>query len=246
VKHDPVQSVAEGFVLAGGRSTRMGQDKTLLPWGDRPLLEVALDKLRALPLATAPRIAGARCDLSSYADVIADLHPGCGPLSGIEAALAASSRPLNVFLPVDVPLLPAQFLLCMLQRAETTGALATVPRINGWPQALCAVYHRDLLGHISASLVAGDYKVMRVVTAAAGPLSQSPRSQSPRSQSPRAQSPRAQSPRAQSPRAQSIDVFDVELLASANAQLLAFSPLPLYRWFHNCNTPADMAVMEML
>ena len=215
---DPVQPVAEGFVLAGGRSTRMGQDKALLPWGGQTLLEVALDKLRALPLATAPRIAAARSDLSSHAGVIADLHPGCGPLSGIEAALAASSRPLNVFLPVDVPLLPAQFLLWMLQRAETTGALVTVPRINGWPQALCAVYHRDLLGHISASLVAGDYKVMHVVNSAAGPLSQSPRSRS-------------------------MDVFDVELVASANAQLLAFSPLPLYRWFHNCNTPADMAAM---
>jgi molybdenum cofactor guanylyltransferase len=218
---DPVQPVAEGFVLAGGRSTRMGQDKALLPWGGRPLLEVALDKLRALPLATAPRIAAARSDLSSHAGVVADLHPGCGPLSGIEAALAASSRPLNVFLPVDVPLLPAQFLLWMLQRAQTTGALVTVPRINGWPQALCAVYHRDVLGHISASLVAGDYKVMPVVTAAAGPLFQSPRSQS-------------------------MDVFDVELVASANAQLLALSPLPLYRWFHNCNTPADMAAWEML
>jgi molybdenum cofactor guanylyltransferase len=215
---DPVQPVAEGFVLAGGRSTRMGQDKALLPWGGRTLLEVALDKLRALPLATAPRIAAARSDLSSHAGVIADLHPGCGPLSGIEAALAASSRPLNVFLPVDVPLLPAQFLLWMLQRAETTGALVTVPRINGWPQALCAVYHRDLLGHISASLVAGDYKVMHVVNSAAGTLSQSPRSRS-------------------------MDVFDVELVASANPQLLAFSPLPLYRWFHNCNTPADMAAM---
>jgi molybdopterin-guanine dinucleotide biosynthesis protein A len=215
---DPVQPVAEGFVLAGGRSTRMGQDKALLPWGGQTLLEIALDKLRALPLATAPRIAAARSDLSSHAGVIADLHPGCGPLSGIEAALAASSRPLNVFLPVDVPLLPAQFLLWMLQRAETTGALVTVPRINGWPQALCAVYHRDLLGHISASLVAGDYKVMHVVNSAAGPLSQSPRSRS-------------------------MDVFDVELVASANPQLLAFSPLPLYRWFHNCNTPADMAAM---
>ncbi len=215
---DPVRPMAEGFVLAGGRSTRMGQDKALLPWAGRALLEVALDKLRALPLAAAPRIAAARSDLSYHADVIADLHPGCGPLSGIEAALAASSRPLNVFLPVDVPLLPAQFLLWMLQRAETTGALVTVPRINGSPQALCAIYHRDLLGHISASLVAADYKVMSVVTAAAGTLSQSPRSQS-------------------------VDVFDVELVASANSQLLAFSPVPLYRWFHNCNTPADMVAM---
>ena len=145
---DPVQAMAEGFVLAGGRSTRMGQDKALLPWAGRPLLEVALDKLRALPLAAAPRIAGARSDLSYHAGVIADLHPGCGPLSGIEAALAASSRPLNVFLPVDVPLLPAQFLLWMLQRAETTGALVTrSPDQRLAPGPVCRVPPRSVGPH---------------------------------------------------------------------------------------------------
>jgi molybdopterin-guanine dinucleotide biosynthesis protein A len=43
-------------------------------------------------------------------------------LSGIEAALAATTQPLNLFLPVDIPLLPARFLNWMLQRAEITGA----------------------------------------------------------------------------------------------------------------------------
>jgi molybdopterin-guanine dinucleotide biosynthesis protein A len=212
VKPDQEQSFAEGFVLAGGRSTRMGQDKASLLLAGRSLLEIALDKLRVLPLAVPPRIV--RSDLSSQAAVIADLQPGCGPLSGIEAALAASARPLNVFLPVDIPLLPAHFLLWMLQRAETTGAVMTVPRVNGWPQPLCAVYQRDLLGPITASLRAGDYKVMPVVTAAA----------------------RAHS--------SSIDIFDVELVSSANSELLALSPLPPHRWFHNCNTPEDMAGAE--
>jgi molybdenum cofactor guanylyltransferase len=202
---------AETFVLAGGRSTRMGQDKALLQVADSSLLDLALDKLRGLG-ASAPRIAGARSDLSSHAPVVPDLHPGCGPLSGIEAALAASHSPLNIFLPVDMPLLPARFLNWMLLRAETTGALMTVPRINGRPQPLCAVYHRDLLGHITAALAAGNFKVMPVVTAAA-----------------------VQS------RSQAVDVFDVELLASTDAELRDFSPLPLYRWFHNCNLPEDMA-----
>jgi molybdenum cofactor guanylyltransferase len=200
---------AEGFVLAGGRSTRMGQDKALLQVGGRPLLDLALDKLRSIGVAL-PRIAGARSDLSSHAPVVPDLHPGCGPLSGIEAALAATTRPLNLFLPVDMPLLPAAFLNWMLQRAEITGAWVTIPRTNGLAQPLCAVYHRDLLRPIAASLQAGDYKVMRVVTAAAGDI-------------------------------QAVDVFDTERLASAHPELLTLSPLPLYRWFHNCNLPEDMA-----
>jgi len=45
-----------------------------------------------------------------------------------------------------------RFLLWMLERAAITGALVTVPRFNGRPEPLCAVYHRDLLGHITASL----------------------------------------------------------------------------------------------
>ena len=196
-------------MLAGGRSTRMGQDKALLQVGGRSLVELALDKLRSIGVAE-PRIAGARTDLSSLAPVVSDLHPGCGPLSGIEAALAATNKGLNLFLPVDMPLLPARFLHWMLLRAEITGALMTVPCINGWPQPLCAVYHRDLLRPITASLLGGNYKVMPVVTAAAG-------------------------------QSQAVDVFDTERLTSSDPELLCFSPLPLYRWFHNCNLPEDMA-----
>jgi molybdopterin-guanine dinucleotide biosynthesis protein A len=202
---------AEGFVLAGGRSTRMGRDKALLHVAGRPLVELALDKLRSLPLAAAPRIAGAASDLSSHAAVIPDLHPACGPLSGMEAALAATSRPLNVVLSVDMPLLPARFLAWMLQRAETTGALITIPLIGGRPQPLCAIYHRDLLSPITASLLAGNYKVITVMTAAAS--------------------------------GQAIDIFNTERVASANPEVLDWSPLPLYRWFHNCNTPEDMAAI---
>jgi molybdenum cofactor guanylyltransferase len=204
---------AEAFVLAGGRSTRMGQDKALLQVAGVSLLEHALDKLRALGAFATPRIVGARPDLSSYAPVVPDLHPGCGPLSGIEAALAATTQPLNLFLPVDLPLLPAGLLGWMLRRAEITGALATVPRVNGRPQPLCAVYHRDLLAGVTASLAAGNYKVMPVVMAA------------------------AQS------RAGEIDVFDVELLASTYPEMHRFSSLPLYRWFHNCNTPEDVTAI---
>ena len=199
----------EGFVLAGGRSLRMGRDKALLQLGGRSMLDIALDKLRALPLAAPPRIAGARSD----AGAVPDLHPGCGPLSGIEAALTASLRPLNVFLPLDIPLLPAGFLRWLLRRAQITGAMVTVPRIHGRPQPLCAVYHKELLGPITATLLADNYKVMSVVCSAAS-------------------------------RPESIDIFDVEAVASADPEMFAFSPLPVYRWFHNCNTPEDMAGIE--
>jgi molybdopterin-guanine dinucleotide biosynthesis protein A len=161
--------LVEGFVLAGGRSSRMGRDKALVAMAGRPLIEHALEKLRAV--CPNPRIAGSRPDLAAFAPVVEDLHPGLGPLAGIEAGLAQSRAELNLFLPVDVPLLPVAFLRWMLDRSGITGALATVPLLAGWPQPLCAVYHRDLLPGISRSMKEGDSKVIRVILEAARALS---------------------------------------------------------------------------
>lgn len=154
-----------GCVLAGGQSTRMGRDKALLPFKGKPLIEHALHALRAA--GCEPVIAGSRADLAVYAPVLPDLHPGCGPLSGIEAALAYSARQHVLFVPVDLPLLPPAFLRLLLDRAACTGAQATVPMLGGRAQPLCAVYRRDLLPGISAALAAGEYKVMRVIEALA-------------------------------------------------------------------------------
>jgi molybdopterin-guanine dinucleotide biosynthesis protein A len=200
----------------------MGRDKALISVSGRTLLAIALDQLRALHLSPddTPRIAGSRPDLAAYAPIVEDIHPACGPLSGIEAALAASRAPLNLFVPVDLPLLPPEFLGWMLLRAATTGALVTYPRVNGLAQPLCAVYHRDLLAPITRSLAGGDYKVVRVLAAAASEIAGS------------------------AGYGQSIDTFDLESLAATYPELRTFSPAPLYRWFQNCNTPEDVTIID--
>jgi len=153
------------FVLAGGQSTRMGRDKALLEFRGRPLVDHAIQKLRALGFS--PRIAGTRPDLSTYAPVIPDNYPGSGPLAGIEAALSASDSSLNFFLPIDLPLLPLDFLRWLVARAGETSALGTIPFLEDRPQPLCAVYHRDLLPYAQSALAVGDRKVMRVIGDAA-------------------------------------------------------------------------------
>jgi molybdenum cofactor guanylyltransferase len=153
---------AEGWVLAGGRSLRMGRDKAGVELCGQPMLSHMLKKLSALGMRA--RVAGLREPVDGVAgDVVADAHPDCGPLSGIETALSKSEAALVLVLGVDLPLLETEFLRWMLRRAETTGAMATIPRSLGEAQPLCAVYRRELRRGVTDALDAGDYKVMVAV-----------------------------------------------------------------------------------
>lgn len=97
-----------GFVLAGGKSSRMGSDKALLRIGGRPMVEIAVEKLREFCAEVS--IVGNRDDLSRFAPVVYEERMDCGPAAGIEAGLKSCEQPWAMFLPVDVPLLPVEFL----------------------------------------------------------------------------------------------------------------------------------------
>jgi molybdenum cofactor guanylyltransferase len=155
----------QAFVLAGGLGTRMGRDKALLSVDGRPLIAHMLAKLAELGIRAS--ICGNRPDLAAFAPAIADNFSQCGPLGGIEAALASSGSALNLFLAVDLPGMPVSFLRWLMARAERTQAAATIPYLAGRPQPLCAVYHRNLAGGLRNALRAGDYGVMRTIEGAA-------------------------------------------------------------------------------
>jgi molybdopterin-guanine dinucleotide biosynthesis protein A len=205
---------AAAFVLAGGRSTRMGRDKALLEVSDRPLIEIMLQKFRDLGLV--PAIAGGAPELARFAPLLPDPGLGCGPLSGIASALAASQADLNLFLAIDLPLLPAPFLGWLFQRANCTGAWATVPVVSGKPQPLCAVYHRGLLPGLKEALAAGNFRVMRAVQTAAHA------------------------------REGKLDIFSLESVRSAEGWRMDWLPGLLERAFLNCNTPVEARRTQQL
>jgi molybdenum cofactor guanylyltransferase len=102
-------------------------------------------------------------NLGCYATVIPDRHSRAGPLGGLEAALYSSDTDLNLFLPVDLPLLPDWFLPVLLGRARMTDALATIPLVNGLPQPLVAVYRRSMRSLLEEAIGRKEYKVTRAI-----------------------------------------------------------------------------------
>lgn len=144
---------AAGFVLAGGRSTRMGSEKALVQFAGEPLVVHALRILSTAGLTTS--IAGARSQLESYAQVVQDSEPHRGPLGGICTALASSAARWAVFVPVDLPLLPATLVAFLLQQAREEEAAVTVASLNGFAQTFPAVVDRAALPWFRAALETG-------------------------------------------------------------------------------------------
>ena len=100
-----------GVVLAGGRSSRMGTDKSSLMWGEQSLLAHQVETLKDLGLST----------LVSGPEHIADQQEGYfGPLAGVQTVVQQSESALGwLFIPVDMPLLNSELLTPLLQQQQS-------------------------------------------------------------------------------------------------------------------------------
>jgi len=96
-------------LLAGGRSSRMGTDKALLPWGDGTLLT----HMRAMLLtagASEVIVSGDRPDI----DGVPDATPDTGPMGALAQLAPRLHDGAWIVVPVDMPLLSAELLRALL------------------------------------------------------------------------------------------------------------------------------------
>ena len=138
------------FVLAGGKSTRMGRDKAFLHWAGGTLLSNAL-KVAASVTANVV-IVGDTQKFSCAGVVVEDAYRDRGPLGGIHAALSHSTTDLNLMLAVDLPFVQAPFLAYLIRQARESQAMITVPRASGGFHPLCAVYRKEFVTLAEQSL----------------------------------------------------------------------------------------------
>lgn len=154
------------FILAGGASTRMGQEKGLLRFGGEPLI---LRTARLLdPLVHDVVVVGnPELYTSLGLRVIPDRTAGGGtesapvrtPLVGIATALSAAVSPWNLVLACDLPYLTPEWVSWMLSRAASSDAQIVIPRTPRGLEPLAALYRRECAAPIFAALERGIRKV---------------------------------------------------------------------------------------
>ena len=161
---DHVSPDVTAFILAGGKSTRMGADKAFVALDGRTLLARALDLARSV--TPEVRIVGEASKFAAFAPVIEDQFRDCGPLGGIHSALRASASELNLILAVDLPFLSLALLQYVISRARGSPASVVVPRAAGGWQPVCAVYRREFADAAETALRQGRYKIDALFDAA--------------------------------------------------------------------------------
>ena len=143
-----------GFILAGGKSLRMGRDKAMLDWHGRTLVAHMADLLRSV--TDDVQVVGR--------DRLPDRVPGRGPLSGIATALEFSSTDANVIVAVDLPFLTKDFLKHMRSRLECSNRPLLACKI-GSDFPLCLGIRREVLPEIGRRLSEGALSVHGLIEA---------------------------------------------------------------------------------
>ena len=138
-----------GYVLAGGKSTRMGRDKALLEIGGKPLIRSAVNLLKTLTDQVVILGPEEHYDFLGV-PVFPDLVPSRGPLSAIYTGLERSGTAVNLFLACDMPLMEGAFLKLLVERAPLADAVL-LRLDDGSLEPLCAVYNRSCLPTVQAN-----------------------------------------------------------------------------------------------
>jgi molybdenum cofactor guanylyltransferase len=151
-----------GFVLAGGASRRMGQDKALLPYLGEPLAGF-LAKIVA-QVADPVHIIGnpARYGSLGY-PVIPDAVAPCGPAGGIYTALLQNLAEWNVLVACDMPRIDANILKTLVKNASKGDCVVPLGP-DGLPEPLCAIYHVRCLPVLKRAIAEDRLKMRDLVS----------------------------------------------------------------------------------
>lgn len=148
---------ASAVILAGGRSSRMGQDKSLLPMNGAPLIRRIYEQLAH----RFDEILISTNEPEKYAflpaKAIPDLVPGRGPLMGIASAAAAAVHERVFVTACDIPVVDLNTVSRMLVLAEDCDCVVPMSFVGHEP--LFAVYRKSVVPAMHDALDAGERRI---------------------------------------------------------------------------------------
>ena len=147
-------------ILAGGRSSRMGENKLFLPLGNKPVIGHLIDTLNRV-FSECIVVTDDPASYYSYpVRVTEDLIkcPQKNSLTGIHAGLTFARHQYCMVVAGDMPFIRESVLTYLCKLSD--GYDVTIIREGEHFQPLCAIYHKNCLPHMEKLLFAKRYKIL--------------------------------------------------------------------------------------
>ena len=132
-----------GIILSGGKSTRMGENKSLMKIGSKTIIEHVKDLMQSL----FSKVILITNDPDEYdflnLEMYKDIYFRMGPLAGIHSGLTHSPKDKNFIISCDILLMTPEMIKYLID--YKTNKPVTVAKADGFIQQLCGVYHKSCL-----------------------------------------------------------------------------------------------------
>ncbi|MBZ0281611.1 MAG: molybdenum cofactor guanylyltransferase [Anaerolineae bacterium] len=147
-------------INSGGKSSRMGTDKSFVPLLGKPMIEHVLERVSELNQVETILVTN-KPELYKYLKLpmFNDVFPEKGSLGGIYTAIYNSRSDFTLCVACDMPFLNPELLRYMISLvASDTDVI--VPRVEGYPEGLHAIYSKGCLEPIRQKLETDKLKVI--------------------------------------------------------------------------------------
>ena len=150
------------YILCGGKSLRMGEDKGLVLWQGKPMIEWIIEAIKPITqkihLVTKNQAYG-RFDLP----LLEDLYPDKGPVGGIFTSLLNTDTLWNLILSCDVPNISSGTLLELIEETIESQAPIGILSDGQFDYPLIGLYSKGSVDEFEKSLLEGKLKLCPLV-----------------------------------------------------------------------------------
>ena len=135
-----------GIILSGGKSARMGTNKSFLRFGDKTIIENIIDLMHSL----FPNVLLITNEPDLYRNFDVEIHEDIyrfqGPLAGIHSGLTHSRTLMNFVISCDIPLITADVINFIINYYSSSPII--ISKADSYIQQLCGVYNKECMFEI--------------------------------------------------------------------------------------------------
>ncbi len=149
-----------GIILSGGKSSRMGEDKGLLNFNGKRLVEYSIELLK--PICSEILISTNQAGYEQFGfPIVADNYLDCGPIGGLEASLLRAKNEWCIVVSCDTPFLERDFLMKMVSEIKLQDCI--IPMHNNGIEPLAGIYSKKLATFFRDKIELKDFKLRKII-----------------------------------------------------------------------------------